>query len=95
MNLNERFHEESIKNEINAILNELSFSRSSSSLTGEPYTSLNKKIFKEIYSTDNFKNLLDNESPSFNDDKDALVQLYKKEICNQEKLHHFFDEKSI
>ena len=23
------------------------------------------------------------------------VQLYKKEICNLEKLHHFFDEKSI
>lgn len=62
---------------------------------GDVENDLTKKIFKEIYSTDNFKNLLDNESPSFNDDKDALVQLYKKEICNQEKLHHFFDEKSI
>ncbi len=62
---------------------------------GDVENDLTKKIFKEIYSTDNYKNLLDNESPSFNDDKDALVQLYKKEICNQEKLHHFFDEKSI
>ncbi len=62
---------------------------------GDIENDLTKKIFKEIYSTDNYKNLLDNESPSFNDDKDALVQLYKKEICNQEKLHHFFDEKSI
>ena len=62
---------------------------------GDVENDLTKKIFKEIYNTDNYKNLLDNESPSFNDDKDALVQLYKKEICNQEKLHHFFDEKSI
>ena len=62
---------------------------------GDVENDLTKKIFKEIYSTDNYKNLLDNESPSFNEDKDALVQLYKKEICNQEKLHHFFDEKSI
>ena len=62
---------------------------------GDVENDLTKKIFKEIYSTDNYKNLLDNQSPSFNDDKDALVQLYKKEICNQEKLHHFFDEKSI
>ncbi len=62
---------------------------------GDIENDLTKKIFKEIYSTDNYKNLLDNQSPSFNDDKDALVQLYKKEICNQEKLHHFFDEKSI
>ncbi len=62
---------------------------------GDIENDLTKKIFKEIYRTDNYKNLLDNESPSFNDDKDALVQLYKKEICNQEKLHHFFDEKSI
>ena len=52
-----------------------------------------KKIFKEVYQTDYYKNLLQNESSSFNDDKDALVQLYKKEICNLEKLHHFFDEK--
>ncbi len=62
---------------------------------GDVENDLTKKIFKEIYSTDNYKNLLDNQYPSFNDDKDALVQLYKKEICNQEKLHHFFDEKSI
>ena len=56
---------------------------------------LTKKIFKEVYQTDYYKNLLQSESTSFNDDKDSLVQLYKKEICNLEKLHHFFDEKSI
>ena len=62
---------------------------------GDVENDLTKKIFKEVYQTDNYKNLLQNESTSFNDDKDALVQLYKKEICNLEKLHHFFDEKSI
>ena len=62
---------------------------------GDVENDLTKKIFKEVYQTDYYKNLLQSESTSFNDDKDALVQLYKKEICNMEKLHHFFDEKSI
>ena len=62
---------------------------------GDVENDLTKKIFKEVYQTDYYKNLLQSESSSFNDDKDALVQLYKKEICNLEKLHHFFDEKSI
>ena len=62
---------------------------------GDVENDLTKKIFKEVYQTDYYKNLLLSESTSFNDDKDALVQLYKKEICNLEKLHHFFDEKSI
>ena len=62
---------------------------------GDVENDLTKKIFKEVYQTDYYKNLLQSESTSFIDDKDALVQLYKKEICNLEKLHHFFDEKSI
>ena len=62
---------------------------------GDVENDLTKKIFKEVYQTDNYKNLLQSESNSFNDDKNALVQLYKKEICNLEKLHHFFDEKSV
>ena len=62
---------------------------------GDVENDLTRKIFKEVYQTDNYKNLLQSESSSFSDDKDALVQLYKKEICNLEKLHHFFDEKSI
>ena len=62
---------------------------------GDVENDLTKKIFKEVYQTDNYKNLLQSESPSFSDDKDTLVQLYKKEICNLEKLQHFFDEKSI
>ena len=62
---------------------------------GDVENDLTKKIFKEVYQTDNYKNLLQSESNSFNDDKNTLVQLYKKEICNLEKLHHFFDEKSI
>ena len=62
---------------------------------GDVENDLTKKIFKEVYQTDYYKNLLQSESTSFKDDKDALVQLYKKEICNLEKLHHFFDEKSI
>ena len=62
---------------------------------GDVENDLTKKIFKEVYQTDNYKNLLQSESSSFSDDKDGLVQLYKKEICNLEKLQHFFDEKSI
>ncbi|MEC8616515.1 MAG: transcription antitermination factor NusB [Bacteroidota bacterium] len=62
---------------------------------GDVENDLIKKIYKEVYQTDYFKNLLQNETTSFVDDKDSLVQLYKKEICNLEKLHHFFYEKSI
>ena len=62
---------------------------------GDVENDLTKKIFKEVYQTDNYKNLLQSESSSFSDDKDALVHLYKKEICNLEKLQHFFYEKSI
>ena len=60
-------------------------------------TGLNLPLFSIgwIFTIAYYKNLLQSESTSFNDDKDALVQLYKKEICNLEKLHHFFDEKSI
>ena len=56
---------------------------------------LPKKYLKKFIRPITIKIYYKSESSSFNDDKDALVQLYKKEICNLEKLHHFFDEKSI
>ena len=40
---------------------------------GDVENDLTKKIFKEVYQTDNYKNLLQSKSSSFNDDKDALV----------------------
>ncbi len=62
---------------------------------GDIENDLTKKLFKELYQSETFKKVLQNESSNFQDDKDALVYLFKKEICNLEKLHHFFDEKSI
>ena len=57
-------------------------------ISSKKYT---KKFIRQITSKIYYKN----KTTSFVDDKDSLVQLYKKEICNLEKLHHFFDEKSI
>ena len=62
---------------------------------GDVEHDLTKKLFKEIYQSESYIEILNNASNSFLDDKNALVQLFKKEICNLTKLHHFFEEKSI
>ena len=54
-----------------------------------------KKLFKSIYTSPSFQDILNTDSNNFDDHKSQLINLFKEEICNFELLHHFFDEKSI
>ena len=54
-----------------------------------------KKLFKAVYNTESFKEILISEDDSFENQKYSLIKLFKEEICNYDLLHHFFDEKSI
>lgn len=54
-----------------------------------------KKLYKSIYISPSFQNILNSESSNFDDQKFHLINLFKEEICNFELMHHFFDEKSI
>jgi len=54
-----------------------------------------KKLYKSIYTSSSFQDILNTDSTDFDDHKSQLINLFKEEICNFELLHHFFDEKSI
>jgi len=54
-----------------------------------------KKLYKSIYNSPSFQDILNSESSNFDDQKFHLINLFKEEICNFELMHHFFDEKSI
>ena len=54
-----------------------------------------KKLYKSIYTSPSFQDILNTDSTDFDDHKSQLINLFKEEICNFELLHHFFDEKSI
>jgi N utilization substance protein B len=54
-----------------------------------------KKLYKSIYTSPSFQEILNSESSNFDDQKFHLINLYKEEICNFELMHHFFEEKSI
>ena len=54
-----------------------------------------KKLFKSIYTSASFQDILNSDSIDFDDQKSHLINLFKEEICNFELMHHFFDEKSI
>ncbi len=54
-----------------------------------------KKLYKTIYTSPSFQEILNSESSNFDDQKFHLIKLYKEEICNFELMHHFFEEKSI
>jgi len=54
-----------------------------------------KKLFKSLYETSSFHNILNSNSSDFISQKTDIIDLFREEICNFELLHHFFDEKSI
>ena len=54
-----------------------------------------KKLYKSIYSSSSFQQILNSDSSDFDTQKSLLINLFKEEICNFELMHHFFDEKSI
>tara|TARA_B110000027_G_scaffold132707_1_gene159459 strand:- start:1459 stop:2397 length:939 start_codon:yes stop_codon:yes gene_type:complete len=54
-----------------------------------------KKLYKAIYNSTSFQEILDSDPLDFDAQKLLLINLFKEEICNFELMHHFFDEKSI
>ena len=62
---------------------------------GDLENDLAKKMFKTISESESFKDILNDNSNDFTNQKALLVRLFKEEICNFPLLHHFFDEKSI
>ena len=54
-----------------------------------------KKLYKSIYKSPSFQDILNSDTSDFDSEKFHLINLFKEEICNFELMHHFFDEKSI
>lgn len=54
-----------------------------------------KKLYQHLLTTDVFKSFASNNKEDFEADKVACISLFKKEICNFELIHHFFEENSI
>tara|TARA_Y100000992_G_scaffold295176_1_gene255778 strand:+ start:167 stop:1105 length:939 start_codon:yes stop_codon:yes gene_type:complete len=54
-----------------------------------------KKLYKSIYNSSSFQDILKSEFSDFEEQKFHLINLFKEEICNFELMHHFFYEKSI
>ncbi len=53
------------------------------------------KLFKYITSTKLFSSIISNENSDFSIDKTDCIQLFKKEICNFDLIHNYFEEISI
>ena len=62
---------------------------------GDVENDLVKKLFKAVYSTEPYNEILISKDKSYENQKHCLIKLFKEEICNYDLLHHFFDEKSI
>ncbi len=53
------------------------------------------KLFNYILTTDIYKEYMEADGQSFEEDRAFVIKLFKKEICNFELLLHFIEEKSI
>lgn len=54
-----------------------------------------KKLYNSFIQNELYLEYMDSEEQSFEEDKNFIVSLFRKEICNFELLLHFFEEKSI
>lgn len=54
-----------------------------------------KKLYLEIIDTEEYQQYMSSGEDSFEEDRQALVQLFKKVIVNFEPLQHYFEDKSI
>lgn len=54
-----------------------------------------KKLYNSLTQNEIYIDYMDSEEQSFEEDKNFIVKLFRKEICNFELLLHFFEEKSI
>ena len=54
-----------------------------------------KKLYNYLIKSENFVDLSTEDNVDFTTDKANCIALFKKEICNFELIHHFFEENSI
>jgi len=54
-----------------------------------------KKMFAYLIETDIYSDYMNAETSSYSEDKDFVIKLFKKEICNFGLMHNFFEERSI
>lgn len=54
-----------------------------------------KKMFTYLIETDLYTDYMSLEKTGYKEDKEFVVQLFKKEICNFGLMHNFFEDRSI
>ncbi len=54
-----------------------------------------KKLFKELTTTDDYKEYMESEERGHEHDREYLLRFFKRHLINVEMLHDFFEEKSI
>ncbi len=54
-----------------------------------------KKMYQYIRTTEIYQEYMESSENSYEEDKAFIVKLFKKEVCNFNLLHHFFEERSI
>ena len=54
-----------------------------------------KKLYNYLIKSENFIDFSNENNVDFATDKKSCITLFKKEICNFELIHHFFEENSI
>lgn len=79
---------------VNKALKEAS-TKSKVNWMGDIEQDLLKKMFNFLREEEIFTTYMDSKESSYEEDKNFVIQLFKKEICNYDLLHTFFDDKSI
>jgi N utilization substance protein B len=64
-------------------------------ITWSDQRELIKKIFVFISETEEYKDYLESEDDTFENDRSIVVTLFKKHVVNFEPLQNYFDDKSI
>ncbi len=54
-----------------------------------------RKVYNEIREGIDYKNYMELSNPSFNDDREVLIKIVKKQISRSEILQFFYEEKDI
>ena len=62
---------------------------------GDVKQDLVKKLYAHLINTEEYQHFSAETNPSFSTDKDFCLKIFKKEICNFDLIHHFFEEDSI
>ncbi len=54
-----------------------------------------RKLFVEIRDSEDYANYMNKPRHNYDDDKDFLLRILKKQLLRSESLHYFFEEKNI